>query len=495
VTCGRAQADRTAELPFTLIVGFVQRGGPSLRRLVIASLIVVIAAACSGEGDVRDGAPPRAPRSPAPDVPAFRPQTIIGVVDGDTGRRVSRAVVRIRGTAGETNRRGIVRLALEPRGRARARISAPGYIERRVSIPLRGADPVTVPLWRRKLQWPIYGATPARTQAHGAIKIRPPFRVVWKRNMRSLLEFPAVVWEGVAYITNGRGVLSAVSMRNGRVIWRKRIGKVAASSPAVEPKRRELVVTTKEPGRIKILDMATGKVRWRYATARGEGSPVIVRGIAYLGDESGRIYALDVRRRKMRWVFSGAGKITSSPAVTRGRLYFGDYAGRVYALNARSGRRIWTGSAGSRVYGTVAVARGRVFAPSVFSGLSALSARTGRLLWRIPVGVYLYSSPAYYRKRVYFGTYAGLVYSVSPHSGRILWRRSTGGAVSGAIVVVNGVVYAGSFNGRITGWNWRTGRRLWSFPDGRYVPVSGNGGRLLMHGHRDVWAVAPKRRG
>jgi outer membrane protein assembly factor BamB len=424
----------------------------------------------------------------------LRPQTIIRVVDGDTGRRVSTAVVRIGGTAGEADRRGIVRLAFEQRGRARARISAPGYLERRVVVPLREERAVIVPVWRRKLQWPLYGATPARTQAQPAINVRPPFRVVWRRNLHKLLEFPAVVWEGVAYITNYRGVLWAISMRNGRVLWRNRIGKKAASSPAVEPRRRELVVTTKEPGRIKIVDMATGKVRWGYATARGEGSPVIVRGIAYLGDESGRIYALDVRRRKMRWIFSGASKITSSPAIANGRLYFGDYAGRVYALNARSGRRIWTGSAGSRVYGTVAVARGRVFAPSVFSGLSALSARTGRLLWRIPVGVYLYSSPAYYRKRVYFGTYAGLVYSVSPRSGRVLWRRSTGGAVSGAIVVVNGVVYAGSFNGRITAWNWRTGRRLWSFPQGRYVPVSGNGGRLLMHGRRGVWAVAPRQR-
>jgi eukaryotic-like serine/threonine-protein kinase len=310
--------------------------------------------------------------------------------------------------------------------------------------------------------------------------------------MRSLLEFPAVVWEGVAYITNYRGVLRAVSMRKGRVLWQKRVGKTVASSPAVDPRRRELVVTTKEPGGARIVDLDTGKIRWGYRTARAEASPVIARGVAYFGDEGGRLYALDLRRRKMRWVFSGAGKITSSPALSAGRVFFGDYGGHVYALTARSGRRLWSGSAGTRVYGTVAVARGRVFAPSVFSGLSALSARSGRLLWRIPVGAYLYSSPAYYRGRVYFGTYAGLVYCASAKSGRILWRRNPGGSVSGAIVVVAGVVYAGSFNSRITGWNWRTGRRLWTFPHGRYVPVSGNGGRLLMHGRRELWAVAPK---
>jgi outer membrane protein assembly factor BamB len=110
------------------------------------------------------------------------------------------------------------------------------------------------------------------------------------------------------------------------------------------------------------------------------------------------------------------------------------------------------------------------------------------------VGAYVYSSPAYYRGRVYFGSYAGIVYCAAARSGRILWRRSTGGSVSGALVVIAGVVYAGSFNYRITAWNWRTGRTLWRFPDGRYVPVSGNGGRLLMYGPRELSAVVPKRR-
>ena len=59
--------------------------------------------------------------------------------------------------------------------------------------------------------------------------------------------------------------------------------------------------------------------------------------------------------------------------------------------------------------------------------------------------------------------------------------------------VVAGVVYAGSFGARITGWDWRTGRTLWTFPHGEYVPVSGNGGRLLMHGYSRIWALAPKR--
>jgi outer membrane protein assembly factor BamB len=142
----------------------------------------------------------------------------------------------------------------------------------------------------------------------------------------------------------------------------------------------------------------------------------------------------------------------------------------------------------------VAVGASRVFASSVFSGLSALSARTGRLLWRVPVGAYLYSAPAFYRGRVYFGTYGGVVSSADAASGRILWSRSIPGRVSGAVVVVAGVVYAGVLEGQIRGWHWRTGRTVWTFPRGEYVPVSGNGARLLMHGRAGLFAVEPRRR-
>jgi outer membrane protein assembly factor BamB len=374
------------------------------------------------------------------------------------------------------------------------RVSARGYSARVVKVNFRRRVVQRVDLWRPSAQWPIYGANPARTQAHPKIRIRPPFRVVWKRDMGSLLEFPAVVWDGVAYANNIHGRLRALDMRSGRVLWQTRVGWRMASSPGMDPKRGVLVTTSMSPGYVKVISMKTGHVRWRFYTGRAEPSPVVRNGVAYFGAANGNVYALDLDRHRVRWVFHGGVKITGSPALSGRRLFVGDYAGRVFALDARTGRVKWRGSAGSRVYGTIAVAGGRVFAPSVFSGLSALFARTGRLLWRIPVGAYLYSSPGVYRGRVYFGAYTGYVYCASASSGRILWSRPAGGHVSGAVEIVDGLVYAASFGSRITAWDWRTGHTVWRFSSGRYVPISGNAGRLLVHGSQTIWAVEPKRR-
>jgi outer membrane protein assembly factor BamB len=465
---------------------------PSFRTFVCVAVLALGASGCaSGDegGDEAGFAVRTAPTPVRPSPPP--PEMTFRVVDGDTGRPVRRALVATGGQRARTDASGLVGFA-PVRKRATVQVSAPGYGARAVQLRVIEGVAANVAVWRPSTQWPVYGATPARTQAHRGIKLRPPFRKVWGRDLGSLVEFPAVVWNGVAYVNNIHGTLRAISMRTGKVLWQQRVGSRVAASPGVDPERGVLVVTTMSPGYVSVVSMETGRVRWRFYSGAAEPSPVVRNGIAYFAGANGNVYALDLDRRRPRWVFHGGVKITSSPALVGDRLYVGDYAGRVFALDASSGARIWSGSAGSRVYGTVAVSQGRVFAPSVFSGLSALSARTGRRLWRVPVGAYLYSSPAAYKGRVYFGTYAGHVYCASASSGRILWSRPAGGRVSGAVQVVDGVVYAASMGKRITAWNWRTGRALWTFPHGRYVPVSGNGARLLMHGGGQIWAVEPK---
>jgi outer membrane protein assembly factor BamB len=146
-----------------------------------------------------------------------------------------------------------------------------------------------------------------------------------------------------------------------------------------------------------------------------------------------------------------------------------------------------------RIYGTPAVAGGRVLVPSSTGGSLTAFSTSGRYLWRLNTGSYVYSSPAAWGGRVFFGSYNGVFYGVAAASGRILWEVGTGGPISGAAVVVDGIAYAGSFARRIVGVNARTGHVVLNFRHGQYVPVSGNGMRLLLHGYSSLYAVEPAR--
>jgi outer membrane protein assembly factor BamB len=146
------------------------------------------------------------------------------------------------------------------------------------------------------------------------------------------------------------------------------------------------------------------------------------------------------------------------------------------------------------VYGTPAVLGRRVFVPSSTGGSLTAFSTGGRYLWRVGTGSYVYSSPAVWAGRVFFGSYNGRMYAVSASRGRVLWSVRAGGPISGAVTVVGGVAYAGSTRGRIVGADALSGRVLLRFPHGEYVPVSGNGRRLLLHGYSRLYAVDPKRR-
>ena len=446
----------------------------------MAGVLVLLAAGCGGQQHPA----PTATTVAHPGPPPRRIQ--VTVLDGDTGKPVTEARVSAPGA----HARGSV---LVTRIRTRPLLltgAAPGYgtVTSRLAP---GVKRITLSLYRPAGQWLLYGASANRAQYQPGIRLRPPFRVVWGRNLGTLLEFPAVVDDGVAYLSNLHGQLFALSMSDGKVVWHVDMHtREEDSSPAVVG--RELVAHVKA-GRVLVLDRATGRILWsREVSGEVESSPVIAGGIDYLGDWAGDVYALDLKTRKLRWTYHDGCKITASVAISGSALYLGDYCGRVLALDRANGRLLWTASAGSPVYGTSAVVGGRVFVPSRDAGALYAFTTSGQYLWRVSTGGLVYSAPAVWKGRVYFGSYTGRLYCVSAKTGAVLWTLDTGGEISGSPTVIDGVVYAGTFSHRIVGADARTGRQLFSFPHGEYVAVSGNAGRLLLYGWASVWAVEPR---
>ena len=263
--------------------------------------------------------------------------------------------------------------------------------------------------------------------------------------MGSLIEFPAVVSDGVAFIGNARGHVRAVSMRTGRVA-------LAAPTRATGWPRRprssatSVIVHTMSTGHVLVLDRYNGKILHRYTIGSPiESSPVVRDGIDYFGAWNGVVYAFDLRRGRTSWTLHApATRSPRAPRCTAGRLFIGDYGGRLLALNAANGSLRWSGSVNGRIYGTPAVAGGRVFVPSSSGGSLTAFSVTGRELWSRSTGSYVYSSPAAWGGRVFFGSYNGLLYCLSGSSGATIWTRTRAGGSPARRSIVDGIVYAGT---------------------------------------------------
>jgi outer membrane protein assembly factor BamB len=361
-----------------------------------------------------------------------------------------------------------------------------------------------------RFTWPFYGYTKEHTRFFPAPeRVRPPFRQLWERNDHALLEFPPVIYGERLFQLADDGTLYAIDKHTGKTIWRKRVGQLSASTPAVTANTVYVTVLSSghagKPGRIVALNSSTGAVRWlRSLPSRTESSPLIDNGRLYFGSESGTVYALDDRTGRVLWAYHAGGSVKASPSLSGGILYFGDYSGHVQAISARDGRRIWiSGSGGTLLgsgtfYSTAAVFYGRVFLGNTDGRVYAYDAGTGRLDWAVQTGSYVYASPAVTNApglgpTIYLGSYNGSFYALNARSGQISWHFNAGGKISGSATIVGKLVYFADLGQHRTyGLGISTGRVLFEKRTGAFDPVISDGHNIYLTGFTGLFGLAPR---
>jgi outer membrane protein assembly factor BamB len=134
--------------------------------------------------------------------------------------------------------------------------------------------------------------------------------------------------DGVAYVETKYGILSAIDLSTGTLIWSYLLGTqvgtdgVAIATPALSG--TDLVVGTHTNG-IFDFNAITGKVRWHYADTAGmDASPAIVgptgRRVVVFGDFAGTFNVLSLRNGTPSYQYQTGGYFVASAAETDGNL-------------------------------------------------------------------------------------------------------------------------------------------------------------------------------
>ena len=356
--------------------------------------------------------------------------------------------------------------------------------------------------------WPFYGYNLARTRffAHGG-KLNPPLNVGWTFHDGALLEFPPVIDNNTLYFQDANGYASALSSTNGHLIWHRRIGTLAASSPALDL-RHQLVFFTllsstpgaKVPGNgaVVALSMKTGRTVWSHSLPPGSESSPLVHGLSvFLGDQGGTVYSFRTYDGHLNWAFQANGGVKGGVAFAHNTIYFGDYGARVYAVNAANGREVWSTGGSGTFYSTPAVAFGRVYIGSTSGAVYALWANSGSVAWTASTGAYVYASPAVsdvpgLGPTVYIGSYDGHLYAYNAGDGGVRWSHAAGGRIDGSATIVGNVVYYADLGlNKSTGLNLWTGRPVFSFGDGEFTPVITDGKVVFLIGYSTIYQMVP----
>jgi outer membrane protein assembly factor BamB len=127
-------------------------------------------------------------------------------------------------------------------------------------------------------------------------------------------------------------------------------------------------------GHVYAFDRATGKVRWKYLVTTssngdfGVASDIVRRGNSiYAVAQGDDLLCLDLATGKLRWQFASGfdrtrGEWANSPALAGNLVIFDGYDGFVYALDADSGKPIWKTNLGSPVTTSPIIAGGNIYA-------------------------------------------------------------------------------------------------------------------------------------
>jgi outer membrane protein assembly factor BamB len=370
--------------------------------------------------------------------------------------------------------------------------------------------------------WPRYGFDAARTHFFPGAKVpEPPLHVGWRFQDYALLEFPPVIYQETLYVIDDDGSAKALDKRTGRKLWETKVGTLAAASPTLGISQGLMYVAllstnanaprTQAPGNglVAALSMKTGRVVWSKGIPPGtESSPIAWGNAVYFGDQSGTVYSLNATTGRVNWTYHASSAVKGGPAFADGILYFGDYAGRAYAVNATTGHQVWAvnttgadfGFGSGNFYSTPAVAFGRVYMGNTDGRVYSFAAKSGQLAWATGTGAYVYASPAVadvpgLGPTVYLGSYDGNFYAFDARSGAIRWRHPAGGKISGSATIVGNVVYYSDLGTKTTaGLDVRSGRQVFSFPDGAFNPVVSDDATIYLSGYTMLYQMLPAHR-
>ena len=274
----------------------------------------------------------------------------------------------------------------------------------------------------------------------------------WKFTTEGPVSSSPIINNGVAYFSCRKNFLYAVSERNGKLQWKKKLGESL----------------TYERGFDYYI-----------------GSPSVEDERLYIGSADGNLYAFNINNGKELWRFKATSIIRSTPAIDKRNIYFGDYLGKVFAVNKMNGSLVWTFSTfgdtinneqypfdRKAILASPTLSDDKLFIGSRDGFLYALNTSTGKELWHYDYHIsWIISTVAIKDNILITGTSDGrFFHALNINDGKEIWRFKTNGPVwASPFISGNDIVVIPSNDGYTYALELKTGNELWRFRVGTQI--------------------------
>jgi eukaryotic-like serine/threonine-protein kinase len=312
---------------------------------------------------------------------------------------------------------------------------------------------------------------------------------IWTFATGAAVNTSAVVQDGIAYIANDAGTVSAINYAFGSQVWQYTLpdGSPIRSSPAIDDNAQ--LVFGSNDGNLNVISL-TGTAVKTISLGGQLDNVAYSNGNIVVGSSTGEIYSIADPAWTTNWSVNVGAAPVVAPAVdgSQGLVFVALPNGNVEALSSSTGASKWTASPGGTLSGIAATGT-ELFVGSS-NGVFAYNERTGAQLWTDPSGdgsavttidangggpswgtadgnLYDANSTGnvyYFRRKTYvdapvigiagagtdeFGAYGiGDLGMLRANDGG--WFYQSGSTYSTGPVILNGVIFQGDQNGNFT---------------------------------------------
>jgi eukaryotic-like serine/threonine-protein kinase len=321
--------------------------------------------------------------------------------------------------------------------------------------------------------WGMFRGFPSLTGVSSA-RIPPTLRLRWSFQAKDSIESSAAIVDGVVYFGSMDGALYAVDLAGGKLRWRYAAGApVQESSPCV---RNGTVFIGDLDGIFHAVDAASGKLRWKYKTG-GEiqSSPNTYRNRVYFGSYDQNLYCLSIDTGTLIWKYTTEGPVHCTPAIDKGVVYISGCDETFRAIDAGSGKQVYTVQLGSYTGASACIQEGRAYVGTFGNVVLCLNLQRRTLQWtyKHPTRNFpFYSSPAVTDTRVVLGGRDKMVHCLDRSTGKEIWNFTTRARVESSPLVCGGRVFIGSNDGLLYELDLASGKKLWDFTAGAPLSAS-----------------------
>jgi outer membrane protein assembly factor BamB len=302
------------------------------------------------------------------------------------------------------------------------------------------------------------------------------------------------VVDGICYAIAPNGVVTALRVSDGSLLWRHAGGKTGEESaivvdgvvyltPLLPPGSNDPTVT------VEALHASDGSPLWSRTLptdAPASFQLTVVNRVVYVLSAVERIDALRASDGSLLWHYTSRTPFDSLLPVVDGVIYAGTQDGHLYALRASDGFLLWayTSLNPPQSFSTF-VADGMVYLSLQSGGMDVLRADVGVFLWRYTPRVpalQLSPQPLVADGVVYALTQDGHLYALRASDGFTVWSVALHATdLLPPLIGTGGVIFVGAYDGSIDALRESSGSVLWRHQDGSIDALRANSGSLRWH--------------